>query len=217
MLNRRISISLKTLLLSIIGIIIISCSKSPERYFALSDQAFKEKNYVKAIECLDQAIEINPDYARAYYSRGSIRGIFQDKPGDAIQDLRKAVKIKSGYSEAWRQLGICYSKIDSFSLGVEALNEAIRLKPDFWEAIFARALAYHRDKKDSLAILDYNRVIEISPELIDGYLFRASSYESLGNYENALKDYSKVLEIDSTHTGALGNRWLLYQKMGMKE
>ena len=53
-------------------------------------------NYRQAIEDLNRAIEIKPDYAEAYINRGvtyNLLGSYRQ----AIEDLNRAIEIKPGY------------------------------------------------------------------------------------------------------------------------
>ena len=59
----------------------------------MSGNAAKElKDYQRAIEVYNKAIEINPNFAKAYAERGSVKVLIKDYKG-GIQDLNKAIEL----------------------------------------------------------------------------------------------------------------------------
>jgi len=65
------------------------------------------KDYKKAIEDYDKAIEINPQYAKAYNNRGVAYGKLKEYK-KAIEDFDKAIKINPQYAAAYNNLGKAY-------------------------------------------------------------------------------------------------------------
>lgn len=72
------------------------------------------------------------------------------------------------------------------------------------------------------AIQDINRVIAVGAsleprQLSNAYNFRGMCHEAAKQDQEALADYSKAIEIYPTSSEALGNRSLLYFKLGDRE
>ena len=92
---------------------------NPDSTFAesLHHSGFADRyfdNYEEAIEHFDKAIELEPDYAEAYYNRGCIY-----KDGDhqqAIRDFTKAIELRPDYAMAYVRRGITYALQDKKSL-----------------------------------------------------------------------------------------------------
>ena len=67
-------------------------------------------DFDRAIEDFNKAIDLKPDYAKAYYNRGIAYG---DK-GDfdrAIEDFNKAIDLNPDYAKAYYSRGIAYGDI----------------------------------------------------------------------------------------------------------
>ena len=88
---------------------------------------------------------------------------------------------------------------------------------DFREAMTA-ARAGNMDK----AIAGFTKVIEAgtsiaASDLANAYNLRGVCHEAKKDLQQALADYTKAIETDSHSAEALGNRAMLYAKMGDKE
>ena len=73
-----------------------------------------ESTYDEAIRCWRKAVEINPDYAVAWYNMGDA----YDEKGDydeAIRCYRKAVEINPDYAVAWYNMGFAYYRKRDYS------------------------------------------------------------------------------------------------------
>lgn len=83
-----------------------NASYSPE-FMDLTSQAIKYSNqfkYKQAIKKYDQAIEINPTVAQAYFNRGTCKSNSLDFEG-AILDFDKAIELDSYFAEAYANRG----------------------------------------------------------------------------------------------------------------
>ncbi len=70
-------------------------------------QAFRSKNRSdRALECLNRAIEVFPQYFQAFAERGHLR-ISLMQPGEAAADFSRALELNDRYEPALRGLGIC--------------------------------------------------------------------------------------------------------------
>ena len=58
----------------------------------LGELHLSNKDLDKAIEVYDEAIEINPGFAKAYHERGRIKLLKGDKDG-SVEDMKKAIEL----------------------------------------------------------------------------------------------------------------------------
>ena len=96
----------------------------------------------EAIEALNKAISIKPDYAEAYYNLGNT---FREKGklNRAIETYTKAVSIKLDYAEAYNNMGIALADQGK----PEEANLCIRLSRS---PIWCWAIAFWRGPTKSL-------------------------------------------------------------------
>ncbi|WP_432810380.1 tetratricopeptide repeat protein [Pantanalinema sp. GBBB05] len=97
-----------------------------------------ENRYEEAIACYDKAIQMEPENAKAWLSRGAILAKLQQyEPAIAAYD--RALQVKPDGSEAWFGRGTVLAKLQRFDEAIAAYDKAIQLKPDSSLAWFGKA------------------------------------------------------------------------------
>ena len=84
---------------------------------------------MKAIEYLNNAINLEKDYAEAYGNRGIAYGDLGQYQR-AIEDHNQAIRLKPDDALAYNNRGIAYDELGQHQRAIEDHNQAIRLKPD---------------------------------------------------------------------------------------
>jgi tetratricopeptide (TPR) repeat protein len=69
--------------------------------FNSGNEKYQNKDIQGAISDYDKAIEIKPDYYKAYNNRGIIKASDLGLNNEALKDFDKAIEIKSDYSDAY--------------------------------------------------------------------------------------------------------------------
>jgi tetratricopeptide (TPR) repeat protein len=113
----------------------------------------KFNNPKKAIEYLNKAIKLQPDYARAYIGRG-LAYFDLDLYQLAIKDYSEAIRMKPDYADAYYNRGLTYLLLGQYQLAIKDYSETILLKPDFVEAYYFRGDAYFIQGNNNLGCRD---------------------------------------------------------------
>lgn len=102
--------------------------KDPKQYNSQGNFYAKLKEYEKAIESYQRAIQIDPNYAVAYYNLGNV---YRDKKehSKAIEYYRKAIQISPNYSVAYFNLGNIYAEQKEYDLALREYKTALTLSP----------------------------------------------------------------------------------------
>ncbi len=161
-------------------------------------------NYDEAILLADKAIEIDPDYADAYYTRGYAN--WQKKLFEkAIEDFSMVIELQPGSPEAYINRGSIKSSMGLYDGCIEDQSAAIKLAMEqnaaaslMATAYYRRGRAYFRKGENDAAVRDLSRYIELKPEreAVDGYQARAAAYEAKGQIAEATDDLNKALTLD---------------------
>jgi len=88
--------------------------------------------FEKAIEACNEAIELNPNIAQAYYNRGNAYGKLKQHE-KAIEDYNKAIELNLEYAAAYNNRGTAHGELKQHEKAIEDYNKAIELNPEYAE------------------------------------------------------------------------------------
>ena len=114
------------------------------------------KQYEKAIENYNKAIELKPDYALAYNARGIAYAGLKDFE-KAIEDLNKTIQLEPDGAHAYNNRGNVYGRLKEYQKAIEDCTKAIQINPGHTNAYYNRGMAYAGLKKYQKAIEDFTR------------------------------------------------------------
>jgi len=189
--------------------------------------------YEEAIRDITKALEINPKFALAYFSRG--RSYYNMKeydkswedikraqelgwkvPPEFLDDLRKASgkqeQIESKDAQFYNNRGAIYVAKGQYDQAISDFNKALEIDPNYLFAYNNRGTAYMNKDQYDQAISDFNKVLEIEPRYAGGaaYYGRAMVYEKKDQYDQAISDFNKAIEIDPKNASAYYRRGRCY-------
>ena len=175
---------------------------------------FELKQYEKAIADHNQAIEINPEYTKAYNNRGiAYTELKQYK--QAMADFDLAIEIDPKYAETYFNRGRVYVRLKQYKRAIIDYDLAIEINPEYADAYNNRGTTYAELKQYEQAIADYDRVIEINSEDANAYNNRGNARVELKQDEQAIADYDRAIEINSEYAEAYNNRGTV--KFGLEQ
>ena len=116
-------------------------------------------NPQKAIEFLNEAIRLKPDFASAYHDRG-IAHYYLKQFELAANDFSEAIRLKP-HEIPYCSRGNLYSNLKQHQLAIKDFDEAIRLKPDMADAHAGRGLAYISITNTKEGCRSLNRACEL--------------------------------------------------------
>ena len=169
-----------------------------------------------AIHEFDQAIELKPDYADAYFGRG-LAHLSKLEYNLSIIDLSQAISIKPAFVEAYYYRGTIYANQTSYDKAIADLTQAIQLDIGYTPAYFSRGGVYLDIENYESAVADYSEVIEQEPSNAVAYNNRCWSYFKQGKYELALPDCERSLVLAQDDINTLDSRARVYLALGDTE
>jgi Tfp pilus assembly protein PilF len=119
----------------------------------------QDGQYDRAIQNFDRAIRLNPEYAEAYYNRGTA----YMRKGDverAIEDYGHAIKLDPKMDLAFISRGLVYFNKGEYDRANVDFDRAIQLKPKSAEGFYLRGIARSNKGDFEQAIVDFDRAIE---------------------------------------------------------
>jgi len=126
---------------------------------------------IKAIEYLDNAIKLQPDYAEAYYIRGNVYRNGLNQYQRAVDDYNEAIRLNPDNPYAYAKRGDCYCyDLGDINKAIKDYDKAIGLSPQFEVAYYNRAGAYQRLNKYKEAMSDLKVAARLGSKMAQDFL-----------------------------------------------
>ncbi len=177
---------------------------------------YSDKNNQEAMKAFDNAIEIDPNFAKAYAVRAAIYNDWGQHQ-QALRESERAIKLDPNLSWGFNTRGWAYIGLLNHQKAIEDLNRAIELDPNYVYAYCNRSWAYFMLKKYHQALEDANKAIEIDPKSSYAYFRRGMALASLNKLQDAIKDYDKAIGLDPMFSWSFLSRGYTFLKLGKAE
>jgi tetratricopeptide (TPR) repeat protein len=208
----------KTLALRTPSPSVLSAPKADD-FFLQSEKKYDRGDYKGSIADLEQAIQINPKYALAYFGLGFNRNALGDKKG-AIADLDQAIRLDPKYAPAYVSRGFFRKELGDKKGAIADYNIAISLDPKNATAYGNRGVTRHELVDPIGAIADYDQAIRLDPKKASVYNNRGVSrnfFPGNGNKKGAIADYNIAISLDPKNAMAYHNRGFARSQLGDKQ
>ena len=147
----------------------------------------KGQNYPLAKQAFTKAVEIKPEFSKAYNNRG-LMFIAMKEYGQAVNDFNSAIQIDPTYLDALNNRGYAYLEQGNYSKAVENFTKAVELDPKYIKGYNNRGFARLKVGDAEEAVADFTKAIELSPLAPKHYLHRRDAWLALGKQQEADKD-----------------------------
>lgn len=135
-------------------------STNYEYYSNRSLCSFNIKKYSDALNDLDKALKLKPDFPGAYYLRGNVKDKSGDREG-ALKDFTKELIFNPGCFKCYYNIGNIYMDKKDFPLAIKMFEKAIAVEPGFNEAYNNRGIAKYKLKDKTGACADWKKAFEL--------------------------------------------------------
>lgn len=144
-------------------------------FYLQGGDKLKRRDYQGAIADFTQAIELNPDYAEAYYSR-SLGHYRQQDAAPAIDDLTQAIALDPKYTQAYIQRGIVQANSRNTPGSLSDYRQALSLSPLDATILYRQGLSQAHLRQYQGALITLNRALAFNPRLVEAQVMREVIY-----------------------------------------
>jgi tetratricopeptide (TPR) repeat protein len=145
----------------LLTLILPSCHVDKAKFLYIKGVWYASKReYGKALESLDESIRIDPDFAEAYFQRGTVQNslcLYYK----AIEDYTKALELGYITTEVFYLRGGVFYEIGAYEYALMDFDIAIKYYPDNPVYYIARGRTYELLEYFDEAIEDYRRGCEL--------------------------------------------------------
>jgi len=178
--------------------------------------AIQQRDFGKAIESIERAIELKPGSYIMHVNLGSalmMSGDFER----AGEILRSAIDTNPNGPEAHFALGNCLRSQQQFQSAQASDVEAIRLRPDWADALETAGLNAIKLGDQDEALEFAQRALSLEPSRILSHTVAGNALVKLRRYDEALHHYREASRIDPNDAVASSNIGLVLSRMARYE
>ena len=170
-------------------------------------------DYDLALADYNQAIEIDPTFAKAFNNRGGTYTKMKDYER-AIADFDAAIRLDPNYGGAFTSRCSAYTLKGEYERAIADCNQAIRINPRDALAFFDRGYANYLKKDNDRSISDYSEANRLAPKAWEPLRGRGVAYIVAENYDRAIDDFDAVIRIAPKVADGFYGRGLAKLKKG---
>ena len=177
---------------------------------------YVDENNQEAMKAFDKAIEIDPNYAKAYAQRAVI---YADRRQylKALKESEQAIKLDPNLAWGFNSRGVAHTGLMNYQEAIQDFNKALELEPRYAWPYCNRSWAYFMLKNYDRAAEDASKAIELAPEFSMAYFRRGRAFASLNNFQDAIDDYGKAIKFDPMFSWSFLQRGYAFLKLDKTE
>ena len=187
-----------------------------EKHMKSGMKLFERKEYEKAIQIFDEALQLKPNYDRAIIMKARAYAAMGDMD-TAIEIFRKATATQPDSYELWYEFADLLHALEKYDDELECYARALEINKRFDKAWNNMGIVYFLKEKYDDARYCFERAIKIKPDNPEYINNLATVLKKQGNLEEAIKHYQRALEILPDYMEVLLNMGMTYMEMKRHE
>jgi tetratricopeptide (TPR) repeat protein len=186
--------------------------KPVDDLIASAIQKERDGDYRGMLADMNQAIFLDSQNSRLYYTRGVAKSMLGNK--DAISDYTLALSLNPNHALTYSNRGVSKSDFGDNKGAIEDFNRAIAIDANDATTYYHRGNAKAALNLPKAALTDFDRAIAINPQLAPAYFRRSNVKSRLGDDRGQLADLNRAISIAPKYTDAYYQRGLTKAKSG---
>lgn len=162
------------LLVSVMALFLLSCIPPQPAKYHLGQMSVEEINDLAlklwkngkytdpelALEYADAAIAKDPEYSRAYFTKGFAYYNLQDYES-SIENFSKAISLDPKIQESYNGRGWVYLETKQYQKAIDDFTKAIEIDSNYMKAFNNRGYTYLQINENEMACLDFKKVCDL--------------------------------------------------------
>tara|TARA_Y100000590_G_C15709601_1_gene1009841 strand:+ start:665 stop:2533 length:1869 start_codon:yes stop_codon:yes gene_type:complete len=155
----------------------------------------KKEDYLNALNYINKAIKINPNFAEAYNEQGNAYNALKQL-SLALKSYDKAININANYADAYYNKGVVLQDLKKLEDSISSYDKAIKINPNHSFAYNNKGFALQQLRKFHKSLESYQSAYEINPNfnfLLGKIIHTKSLLCKWNSYEEDLKTLKNKL------------------------
>ena len=167
----------------------------------------------ESVQYLDKAVEINPQFAEAWYNKGIV--LFDlDRYEEAVSAYDAATTINPQFAEAWYNKGNALLDLDRYEEAIAAYDNATAINRQHAWAWNNKGVAFSKLGRYEKAVAAYDNATTINPQQVEAWSSKGIDLGKLGRYEEAIVAFDNATKINPKYAEAWFNKGVTFSKLG---
>lgn len=176
----------------------------------------KARRFEQALKVFEQAIQLDPGYARPYRSRGDVLYDLK-RYEEALGAYEQAIHLDPNHTRIHRNRGDILFRLKRYEEALAAYDYATKLDSTSASAFTNKGNALSRLTHYQEAIAAYEQAIRLNPNDAFPHNNKGRALHHLGRYNEALAAFEQALRLDPHFKGAYNNMADTLERLGRVE
>lgn len=154
----------------------------------------RDKNYSKALDEYNTAINLYPTWAEPYYKKYFLHSVYMQDDSQALIDINKAINLSPYNRQYLHNRAHLYKDMEQYDLAIKDFDFLIQGSPEQADLYRSRGQCFFYLKEFDKAKSDYNTFLDLDSGDID---------LSAGGWINVLQDLSVIYVSESNYSKAI--------------
>jgi tetratricopeptide (TPR) repeat protein len=149
----------------------------------------------EAVACLERALQMNPDFADAWESKGiclHYAGMYEE----ALTCYDRAVWVSAELSSAWLNRGYALARLERHEEAMHSYDEALKRDPECPDCWIGKGHILEACGRLEEAIRHYDCALGIDPECVDALVDKAECLDEMGRHDEAQRCLDEVVTLE---------------------
>jgi tetratricopeptide (TPR) repeat protein len=187
----------------------------PEYYYRRAKTYIRDNDLQSALNYINKAMELNPDYWDAWYIKAMIYQM-SGKDAAAARRYMELAKRRPDMMEVHIALGILYRKHQNYDLAEQEYKTVIEGRPTNFAAHYNYANLLLDQAKLDQALKEYKLCLKLQPTNAMVHNNVGVIYEKRNFFDEAQEEYTKATHFDPANQKFADNLVLIRAKLGHK-
>ena len=168
-----------------------------------------QKEWVYALQLIDQAIAAKPDNGLAHSNRGNILSELK-RHEEALTCYEKAIALQPDYAEAYSNRGNALQALGRHEEALTCYEKAVALQPDYADAYTNQGNAFLALSRHQEALACYEKTVLRDTNSAKAFYGAAIIFDLQKKFDYALGCCNQALKIQPQYREALALRGAIY-------
>jgi tetratricopeptide (TPR) repeat protein len=155
----------------------------------------KDGRYENALKTFERAIRLDPNYARAYRSKGDVL-YDRERYEEALLTYEQAIRLDPNHARIHRNRGDILLHLKRYDKALAAYDQAIQLEPRAAQNYYGKGEVLYSTKRYEEALAAYNVATQLDPGFASAYTNKGMAFARLNRFREAISACDEAIRFD---------------------